>query len=755
MSNEMGNQNVTGIRGEKIEDDAASNVKDGYKEERGSNFDELPPSDDKQQILKGEEKTKGEYLTPLMDLIYADGEEILTSNSIDVLKSNENADELDNSSINKSDFTMQEEKALLIESIEIVPLVDAAKECLRREDDQNGIEQLSKIEPTENGASITVTLDDLEVDTCSIHVTQIQREIENMSETEVENQLEFDFSSVVVSDNVMAVTELLAMKEEEMSCESESQNKECQPVQDIKLEGQSLFELPSSLFSSDALMSEEIAIGREERSMERKNTDEMATSDQHSVSEANHNSVGMASRDMMNFEEKEVGWRLDLVEKEVRSVPPPSEPHELRLNVAQEDQGLQKCSEEQGKPAEDSETTNERHLISTCLASACPDIYLELPNFSMPQPSVQAEPSDTEFIVIQPDNRLPELLKDLEWETTVEKLLDQSVPNSKNSDSECLDIDSKILEVTEETTEPDFESGMNDIGQSQSVLPLSSMEVKPVVQVENGEKVLDSVAVSNTEAQEQCLHVTIHNDGINLASFGSNKEFTFEQSQNQMILMASKIEAREEVISMQKMENEDGPKNYEPAVEFKTETYTEEQRCSLHTSESDTGKVLEEFILQPYREITSEGTLLLKQEDLEEGSVIPAIEKTNSHNGSSGGNQEYQSSSNATQVVCVEQSEGNPSEQEVINALIHSNNNELERNDSRKLKTPRLSFMKEEAQVVDTFEKKEDIHLNNKEGDAEKSPCEETTATPPSGKGKHKHRSSLFSNWICCTTAMD
>ncbi|KAG6530845.1 uncharacterized protein LOC122046226 [Zingiber officinale] len=740
MSNEMGNQNVTGIQGEEIEADTTSNVEDGFngngKEEIGSNFHDLPPSDDKQQILKGEEKKKGEYSTPLIDLIFSDGEEILTSNT-DALKSNENADELDNSSIHMSDCAMQEEKALLIECLEIVPLVDAEKECLHREDDQNGTEELSKIEPTENGASIAVTLDDLEVGTCSIQVTQIKQEIENMSETEVENQLEFDFSSVVVSDNVMSVSELIAtpvsngMKEEEMSYESESQNKDCQPVQDIKIEGQSLFELPSSLFSSDAVMSEEIAITRE------------ATSDQHSASEADHNSVGMASRDMMNFEEKEVGRRLNLVEKEVQSVPPPSELHELRLNVAQEDQGLQKCSEEQGNPAEDSETTIERHLISTCLASECPDIYLELPNFSMPQSSVHAEPSDTEFIVIQPDNRLPELLKDLEWENAAEKLLDQSVSNSKISDSECLDIDFKVLEVIEKTT--DFE-------QSQSVVPVSSMEVQPVVQVENGEKVLDSVVVSNTEAQEQCLHVTTRNDGINPETFGSNEEFTFEQTQNQMILMTSKIETREEVVSMQKMENEDGPKNYE------LETYTEEQRCSVHTSESDTGNVHEAFILQRYREITSEGTLLLKQEDLEEGSEIPAIENTNSQNGSS--------SSNAAQVVCVKQSEGNPSEQEVVNVMIHSNKDEsetcndhiaVERSDSRKLETPLLSFMKEEAQVMDTFEKNEDIdiNLNNNEGDAGKPPCDENPTTPPRGKGKHKHRSSLFGNWICCTTATD
>ncbi|XP_042427012.1 uncharacterized protein LOC122014704 [Zingiber officinale] len=732
MSNEMGNQNVTGIQGEEIEADTTSNVEDGYngngKEEIGSNFHDLPPSDDKQQILKGEEKKKGEYSTPLIDLIFSDGEEILTSNT-DALKSNENADELDNSSIHMSDCTMQEEKALLTESIEIVPLVDAEKECLHREDDQNGTEELSKIEPTDNGASIVVTLDDLEVGTCSIQVTQIKQEIENMSETEVENQLEFDFSSVVVSDNVMSVSELIAtpvsngMEEKEMSYESESQNKECQPVQDIKLEGQSLFELPSSLFSSDAVMREEIAI-------------------------VDHDSVGMASRDMMNFEEKEVGPRLNLVEKEVQSVSPPSEPHELRLNVAQEDQGLQKCSEEQGKPAEDSETTIERHLISTCLARECPDIYLELPNFSMPQSSVHVERSDTEFIVIQPDNRLPELLKDLEWENAAEKLLDQSVPNSKISDSECLDIDFKVLEVIEETT---------DFGQSQSVLPVSSMEVKPVVQVENGEKVLDSVAVSNTGAQEQCLHVTTHNDGINPETFGSNEEFTFEQTQNQMILLTSKIETREEVVSMQKMENEDGPKNYEPAVEFKTETYTEEQRCSVHTSESDTGNVHEAFILQRYREITSEGTLLMKQEDLEEGSDIPAIENTNSQNGSL--------SSNAAQVVCVKQSEGNPLEQEVVNAMIHSNKDEsetcndhiaVERSDSRKLETPLLSFMKEEAQVMDTFEKKEDIdiNLNNNEGDGGKPRCDEIPTTP-SGKGKQKHRSSLFGNWICCTTATD
>lgn len=701
----------------------------------------------------------------MIDLIYPDGEEILTSNT-DSLKSNENADKIDNSLIHMRDCTMQEENALLTESIEIVPLVDAEKECLHGEDDQNETKELSKIEPPENGASVAVTLDDLEVDTCSIHVTGIKREIENMPETEVENQLEFDSGSVVVSDNVIAVTELIAipvsngMKEEEMSFESESQNKE---FQDIKLEGQSLFELPSTLFSSDAVMCEGIAIVREERSMERKNTDEIATLDQHSVSEANHNSVGMESRDMMNFEEKEVAGKLNLVEKEVQPVLPPSEPHELRLNVDQEDQGLQKCSEEQGKPAEDSETTNERHLISTCPASECPDIYLELPNFS-----VQAEPSDTEFIVIRPDNGLPELLKDLEWQNAAEKLLDQTVTNSKISNSECLDIDSKVLEVTEETTEPDFESGMKDIGQSQSVLPVSSMEDKPVVHVENGEKVLDSVAVLNTKAQEQCLLVAMHNDGINPETFGSNKEFTFEQSHNQMILMTSKIETSEEVISTQKMENEivlkveDGPENYEPAVEFKTETYTEEQRCSLQTSETDNGNALEAFILQ---EITSEGTLLLKQEDLEEGSVVPAIENTNSHNGSSGGKpQECQSSSNAAQVACVEQFEGNPSEQEVINAQIQSNDNELEtcndhvaaaRSDSRKLKTPLLSFMKEEAQVMDTSEKKEDIHLNNDEGDAGKSPCEETTATPPSGKGKHKHRSSLFNNWICCTTATD
>lgn len=45
------------LSGEEIEADTTSNVEDGFngngKEEIGSNFHDLPPSDDKQQILKG------------------------------------------------------------------------------------------------------------------------------------------------------------------------------------------------------------------------------------------------------------------------------------------------------------------------------------------------------------------------------------------------------------------------------------------------------------------------------------------------------------------------------------------------------------------------------------------------------------------------------------------------------------------------------------------------------------------------------
>ncbi|XP_015573445.2 uncharacterized protein LOC107261105 isoform X1 [Ricinus communis] len=76
----------------------------------------------------------------------------------------------------------------------------------------------------------------------------------------------------------------------------------------------------------------------------------------------------------------------------------------------------------------------------------------------------------------------------------------------------------------------------------------------------------------------------------------------------------------------------------------------------------------------------------------------------------------------------------------------------LERSDSEKSKRPFLGFLKEdeEAHIV-VIPKKQDKHA----AATKKAINKETTALPSKSKDKHKRRSSLFTNCMCCTTVIN
>ncbi|KAF9677652.1 hypothetical protein SADUNF_Sadunf08G0129800 [Salix dunnii] len=82
----------------------------------------------------------------------------------------------------------------------------------------------------------------------------------------------------------------------------------------------------------------------------------------------------------------------------------------------------------------------------------------------------------------------------------------------------------------------------------------------------------------------------------------------------------------------------------------------------------------------------------------------------------------------------------------------------LERSDSEKSKTPFLGFLKEdeEAHVVVT-PKKQDNHAAAKKTtkDLWSSPTMEVTLVSPKGKEKHKRRTSLFGQCMCCATVIN
>lgn len=97
--------------------------------------------------------------------------------------------------------------------------------------------------------------------------------------------------------------------------------------------------------------------------------------------------------------------------------------------------------------------------------------------------------------------------------------------------------------------------------------------------------------------------------------------------------------------------------------------------------------------------------------------------------------------------------------QETLRALpVEENVIALERSDSEKSRTPFLGFLKEdeEAHAVVT-PKKQDNHAAAKKTtkDLWNSPTKEVASASPKGKEKHKRRTSLFGQCMCCATVIN
>lgn len=82
----------------------------------------------------------------------------------------------------------------------------------------------------------------------------------------------------------------------------------------------------------------------------------------------------------------------------------------------------------------------------------------------------------------------------------------------------------------------------------------------------------------------------------------------------------------------------------------------------------------------------------------------------------------------------------------------------LERSDSEKSRTPFLGFLKEdeEAHVAVTPNKQDNLAAEKKATkDLWNSPSKEVGSTLPKGKQKHKRRTSLFGNCMCCASVIN
>ncbi|URE35995.1 hypothetical protein MUK42_26152 [Musa troglodytarum] len=521
--------------------------------------------------------------------------------------------------------------------------------------------------------------------------------------------------------------------------------------------------------------------------------------------------------------EKAYICEINLVEPKVQ-YSPLAESSNLKFNVIQPDHRLPECSEEfkQKEAAEESEMMNQKDLSSSSHFGECLDVNSVLPNIRETLPSLLSEQSNLKFNVIQPDHRLSEFFEEFEQKKAAEEY---EILNQEDL-SDCLDIYRDLSDIADKNYEKNFELDMKKSSKTELNVTVSKIKTQAVPKVEDDGKILDSVvkteeeecslapgsdtdtdlktfqtvSVSNMEtqamlgekildsdsktAEPQChLHGSVFYTDTNLESCQTNRKFTLEPNQDEINVSVTKMQVQ----AMLKVE--DGEKIMASVIESKTVG----KECSLHAPGSDTDTDVEEFqsktalTLEPNQdkfdvwtandvseklEKSSDGTFLLKQQDLKEASVFPSTEDVKDHmNASSGKAQEYDCDENAERCQHI-------SDQETISifgtetadAMLQSNNNVFdkspqqsqgrlkdnypsapERSNSLKLQTPLHSLMKE-AHVLEPLEKKEDLSLNKNKNEVWKSSAEEFIATPARGKGKQKHRSSFFSNFMCCTT---
>ncbi|CAL9156446.1 unnamed protein product [Musa hybrid cultivar] len=504
---------------------------------------------------------------------------------------------------------------------------------------------------------------------------------------------------------------------------------------------------------------------------------------------------------------------INLVETKVQ-YSPLAEPSNLKFNVIQPDHRLPECSEEfkQKEVAEESEMMNQKDLSSSSHFGECLDINSVLPNIRETLPSLLSEQSNLKFNVIQPDHRLFEFFEEFEPKKAAEEY---EILNQEDL-SDCLDIYPDLSDIADKNYEQNFELDMKKSSQTELNVLVSKIKTQAVPKVEDDGKILDSVvkteeeecslapgsdtdrdlktfqtaSVSNMEtqamldekildsdsktAEPQChLHGSVFYTDTNLESCQTNREFTLEPNQDEINASVTKMQIQ----AMLKVE--DGEKIMASLIESKTVG----KECSLHAPGSDTDTDVEEFqsktalTLEPNQdkfdvwtandvseklEKSSDGTFLLKQQDLKEASVFPSTEDVKDHMNSS--------SRKAQEYDCDENTERCQHIAETADVMLQSNNNvfdksplqsqgrlkdndpsAMERSNSLKLQTPLHSLMKE-AHVMEPLEKKEDLSLNKNKYEVWKSSAEEFIATPTRGKGKQKHRSSFFSNFMCCTT---
>ncbi|RRT65238.1 hypothetical protein BHM03_00019133 [Ensete ventricosum] len=519
---------------------------------------------------------------------------------------------------------------------------------------------------------------------------------------------------------------------------------------------------------------------------------------------------------------------INVVETKVQ-YSPLAEPSDLKFNVIEPDHRFPECSKEfkQKEAAEESVMMNQKDLSSSSHFGECLDINSVLPNIRETIPSLLSEQSNLKFNVIQPAHGSSEFFEEFEQKKAAEEY---EILNQEDL-SDCLDIYPDLSDISDKNYEQNLELDMKRSSQTELNVSVSKIKTQAVRKVEDDGKILDSVvkteekecslhaprsdtdtdlktfrtvSVSNMEtqamlrneagekildsdsktAEPQChLHGSVFYTDTNLEACQSNRDFSLEPNQEGINVSVTKMQIQ----PMLKVE--DGEKIMASVIESKTVG----KECSVHAPGSDTDMDVEEFqsktalILEPNQdkfdvwtatdvseklEKSSDGTFLLKQQDLKEASVFPSTEDVKDHmNSSSRKAQEYDCDESAERCQHI-------SDQETISifgtetadATLQSNNNvydksplqsqgklkdndpsALERSNSLKLQTPLHSLMKE-AHVMEPLEKKGELSLNENKYEVWESSAEEFIATPARGKGKQKHRSSFFSNFMCCTT---
>ncbi|KAG1368695.1 FK506-binding protein 5-like [Cocos nucifera] len=366
----------------------------------------------------------------------------------------------------------------------------------------------------------------------------------------------------------------------------------------------------------------------------------------------------------------------------------------------------------------------------------------------------------------------PDCFQEFECKQTTEESETDIKIDSLNNVSECLAICSRLPNQTDKTTVTVFELENKEqipyeINPSTSQMRTQANEVP---KFENSESVVDFAMQSWNEEQEcsSRSHAAVLVSASDLKELESSGRFATESNQEK--LNGWTDEATEAGYCLEKsiVESEISAPQSQigGSEEIPLLPPAESMKCLTDLSEScEYGA--------PGNSVNNIGELGVKNEKSKQDSflcpdktatgVVSGFEKSVAETDKN--ITRYQTTANQ-EIICkigagtqVSILEASSEESDKSPLLFHKKPMEcelptLERSDSGKLKSPLLSLMNEEASVVKSLEKKV-VVLKKDVDEVWRSPVKKLEATSPRGRGKHKPRSTLFSNCMCCTTAIN